>query len=63
MGEFLDQCPVIVQDQIKDITKTSGLSSDEDSIEMMAKAWIEKKDSFEERIVSLDMEETDSLKR
>ncbi|MDY6934079.1 MAG: hypothetical protein SVZ03_07640 [Spirochaetota bacterium] len=60
MGDFFDQIPGDVQDQIRDITKSSGLPDNEDSIEMMAQAWIEKKEAFEEKIEALDMEELDS---
>ncbi len=63
MGEFLNQIPVLVQDQLKDITKTSGLQNTEESVEMMAKAWIEKKEAFEDRIGSMKMEECDTLSK
>ena len=63
MGEFFDQIPDDIQHHIRDITESSGLENNEESLEMMAKAWIEKKEFFEERIESLDMEELDSLEK
>ncbi|MBN1500352.1 MAG: hypothetical protein JW982_09355 [Spirochaetes bacterium] len=61
MGTFLDTIPAEVQVQIKDITKTSGLEYNDESIEMMAQAWVEKKNIFEEKISEFGMSETDFL--
>ena len=61
MSEFLDQIPEDIQDHIKDITKTSGLPDNDESIEMIAQAWLEKKNVFEEKIEEMNMEELDSF--
>lgn len=63
MGEYLDQIPEDLQGHIKDITKSSGLEDNEESLEMMAKAWIEKKEVFEETIMNLNMEEFDTFEK
>ncbi len=63
MDEFFDQCPAMVQNQIKDIIKNSDFENEEQAVEMMAKAWIEKRDIFDKRIEMLYMEETDSFSK
>ncbi|KKK73521.1 hypothetical protein LCGC14_2892980, partial [marine sediment metagenome] len=40
MGEFLDKIPENIQDHIREITKTSGLPPDEESVEKIAKGWL-----------------------
>lgn len=61
MGEFLDKIPGNIQDHIREITKTSGLAPGEESVEKIAKGWLEKKQVFEEKIADMDMEEVDIL--
>ena len=61
MGEFLDKIPENIQDHIREITKTSGLPPGEESVEKIAKGWLEKKQVFEEKIADMDMEEVDLL--
>jgi hypothetical protein len=61
MGEFLDEIPENIQEHVREITKTSGLPSGEESVEKIAKGWLEKKQVFEEKIADLDMEEVDLL--
>ena len=61
MGEFFDQLPDEVRDHIRSITKTSGLPQGEDSVDLMAQGWLEKKKVFEEKIEELGMEEVDEF--
>ena len=61
MGEFLDKIPDNIKDHIREITKTSGLPPEEESVEKIAKGWLEKKQVFEEKIADMDMEEVDLL--
>ncbi len=63
MGEFLDQIPEDIQRHIKDLTKTSGLGDDDESVEKMAQAWLEKKDCFEAKISEQNMEEIESFSK
>jgi hypothetical protein len=63
MGDFFNQLPEQIQYQVKDITKSSGLEDNEESLELMAKAWIDKKEVFEEKIGDLGMEECDTFDR
>jgi Asp-tRNA(Asn)/Glu-tRNA(Gln) amidotransferase C subunit len=61
MGDNLDQVPEQVRDHIRQITKTSGLPDTEESVEEMAKGWLEKKTAFEEKLGELNMEEVDEF--
>lgn len=61
MGTFLDQVPEAVQEHIRKITKTSGLSDTDESTEKIAEAWLEKKKRFEQRIEENDMTEIDEF--
>jgi hypothetical protein len=57
MGQYLDQIPENIQVHIREITKTSGLPYNEESIEKIAESWLEKKRTFEEEIANMNMEE------
>jgi hypothetical protein len=61
MGEHLDRVPVEIQDHIREITRTSGLPDTEDSVELIAEGWLEKKSTFEKQVVDMGMEEIGSL--
>ena len=61
MGEYLDQIPAEVQDHIRQITKASGLPDNEDSVEMIAKGWLEKKELFEDQLTEMNMAEVQEL--
>ena len=63
MGEYLDRVPVEVQDHIREITRTSGLPDTEDSVELIAKGWLEKRELFEKRVARIKMGQVDSLDR
>lgn len=61
MGEYLDQVPPEIQGHVRQITKTSGLPDTEDSVEMIAQGWLEKKRAFEKIIARMGLEEVDFL--
>jgi hypothetical protein len=61
MGEYLDQVPEEIRDHIRQITKTSGLPDTEESVEQMAKGWLDKKTAFEDKLDELNMEEVDDF--
>jgi hypothetical protein len=63
MGEYLDQVPENIRDHVKRLVKTAGLPDSEESLEAMARGWLEKKQSFEEQVGSRGMEEVDYLER
>jgi hypothetical protein len=63
MSDVLTQIPEIIQNHIRDITRSSGLPNNEESVAQIAMAWIEKKNSFEEKIESMNMEEVDTLEK
>jgi hypothetical protein len=63
MGEYLSQIPAEIQSHIRQITKTSGLPDTEDSFEMIAQGWIEKKNRFEKHLSRMALEEVDVLER
>jgi hypothetical protein len=52
-----DSLEPIIQDHIRQISKTSGLPSNPETLELMADAWIEKKNCFEEALGGNNMEE------
>jgi hypothetical protein len=61
MGEYLDQIPSEIRDHIRQITKSSGLPDNEESVEMIAKGWLEKKELFENQLAEMNMEEVEEL--
>jgi hypothetical protein len=63
MGEYLEQIPEEIRGHIREITKLSGLPEDEESVELIAQAWLEKKKTFEEEIQKMRMEEIESFEK
>jgi hypothetical protein len=61
MGDLMNQLPPEIQVHIKGITKSAGLSDDEESYERMAKGWLDKKKIFEEQIAEQNMIEIETL--
>jgi len=63
MGEYMSQVPVEIQSHLRQITKTSGLPDTEDSLEMIAQGWLEKKERFEKHVSQRSFEEVDVLEK
>jgi hypothetical protein len=63
MGEYYDQLPDMIKDHVREITKSSGLPQDEESVEKIARGWIEKRQVFEDFTRQFQMEEVDSFER
>ncbi len=63
MGEYLDQIPEKVRDHLRQLTRTAGLPDSEESVEAIARGWLEKKGSFEEQVARMSMEEVEFLDR
>jgi hypothetical protein len=63
MGEYLNQIPVDIQNHLRQITKTSGLPDTEDSLEMIAQGWLEKKERFDRHLTRNSLEEIDVLEK
>ncbi|MFP4374922.1 MAG: hypothetical protein ACLFPO_11365 [Spirochaetaceae bacterium] len=61
MGEYLDQVPEKVRDHIRQITKTSGMEDTEESVELMAKGWLDKQEAFQNKLDELNMEGVDEF--
>ena len=61
MGEHLDLIPMEIQSHIREITHSSGLPDTEESVDLIAEGWLEKKERFERLIARLRMEEVDIL--
>ncbi|MFW5684331.1 MAG: hypothetical protein ACOC1I_05720 [Spirochaetota bacterium] len=57
MGGYLDQVPARIHDHIREITKTSGMPDTDESVEEIARAWLEKKEIFEASTSDMKMEE------
>jgi len=63
MDEYFSQLPPRIQVQVKEVTKSSGLPYNDDSIERLSRVWLEKKRLFEEQINNLRMEEIKTLQK
>jgi len=57
----LDQVSEKIQNHIRQLIKTSGLPDSEESVEAIARGWLEKKASFEEQVEERNMEEVECL--
>jgi nucleoid DNA-binding protein len=63
MGIHFEQIPEAIQHHIQEVTKTSGLPYSDESVDLIAKAWLEKRNLFDEQVRLLHMEEIESLER
>ena len=61
MGENLDRIPVEIQRHLRQITKTSGLPDTDDSLELIAQGWLEKKERFDRHLERNSLEEIEVL--
>jgi len=61
MGEFLEQVPPAIRSHLAGLARNSGLPEQEETLELLARAWLEKKRMFEAQIKALDMREVESL--
>ncbi|MFH0974780.1 MAG: hypothetical protein V1874_03240 [Spirochaetota bacterium] len=59
MGDYFDQLPLNIREHIQQITKTSGMEYNDESLEKMSEGWSEKKKAFEEQIASSSMDDFD----
>ena len=63
MSEFFNQIPAHIQDHVRELTKSADLGDDEEYLELISEAWLEKKRIFEEQIESNQMEEIESFEQ
>lgn len=61
MSEHLEQVPVEIQSHIREITRSSGLPDTDESVDLIAEGWLEKKERFERITERMHMEEADIL--
>ncbi len=61
MGEKLDRLESHIQEHVRLIAKTAGIPQTEEALEDIARAWWEKKESFEQKIQAEGMEEKEHL--
>jgi nucleoid DNA-binding protein len=61
MGTVLEQLPEKIQRHIRGMIANTKLPQNEESMEVLAKNWIAKKEAFESMIKSINMTETDTL--
>jgi len=61
VGEYLDQIPENLKGHMGEIARGSGLPDGEETCEGIARAWLEKKASFEEQMRRLGMKEVDRV--
>ena len=55
MGTYFEQIPDNIKPHIREVTKTSGLPDLEESIERIAKTWLEKRKMFVQQVELLHM--------
>jgi nucleoid DNA-binding protein len=60
---YFEQIPDAIKHHIQEVTKSSGLPDSDESLDLIAKAWLEKRDLFDTQIRLLHMHEVDSLGR
>ena len=46
MGTHFEQIPDAIKNHIREVTKTSGLPDSEESLERIARTWLEKREMF-----------------
>lgn len=63
MGENFDQVPPEIRDHLRQITKTSGLPDTDDSTELIAQGWLEKKRAFEKIAARMSLEQVDFFEK
>jgi hypothetical protein len=61
MGENFDMVAPQVQEHVKKLVASTGMPDTEESLELMAKGWLEKQASFLEQTKAKNMEEADSF--
>jgi hypothetical protein len=61
VGEYLEKVPGNVRGHVEQISKSSSLPAGDESVEMIAKAWLEKRDGFERQVAERSMTEIDYL--
>ncbi len=61
MGEYIAQLPERIRAHLARLLRGSGLPDTEDSLEALARVWLEKKKMFEEQVRALQMQEVASL--
>ena len=63
MGTYMEELPDFIREHISAIIESSGLSDDEETREMLAKSWIDKKKIFEDSVARFGMEEIERFSR
>lgn len=55
--------PEIIKTHIKEVIKTSSLPDTDESFDNLINGWLEKKHSFEDKMIDMGMEETNELEK
>jgi hypothetical protein len=61
MGDTLQTLPQAVQDHLRGIVSTTGLPNNDESLELLASGWIEKRSIFETRVAEMGMTEVEDF--
>ncbi len=61
MSTYLERIPPHIQEHLKQITASSGMANTEESIEEVARAWLEKNQIFEQKLGDYGMQPAESL--
>jgi hypothetical protein len=59
MGKVFDSLDNFIQEHVKQLLKSSGMQNDDESLDALAGAWLEKKQAFEDGVSTQGMEEID----
>lgn len=63
MDAYFDQLPEYVRNHLEEVTRHSGLPEGDESRELIAEAWVRKRDRFEAQISTLHMHTVEGLSR
>jgi len=63
MAENFAQLSETIQKHLRQIIKTSGLPENEESLELLARGWLEKERAFDEQVLERNMEIVESVSR
>jgi hypothetical protein len=61
MGEYLEKIPQHLHDHLKGLIKASKMPDDEETLEKIAKGWLDNFDAFEAEIEKQGLEEVETL--
>lgn len=61
MSTYLERIPPHIQEHLKQITASSGMPNTNESVEEVARAWLEKNEIFEQKMAEYGMQSAESV--